>query len=189
MLLGLATIAAAPVLAWFYKEPRLINIALALSPTFLSGGLKVQHDALMRRQMRFSSLAIRDVVSYFVAVSVSITIALRGGGYWALVGFPLGLALTRTSLSWFLMPWIPGWPRFGCGVRSMVVLGGRVATSYVIYNVNRSADSILIGWYWGAGPLGLYSRAYNLLMLPLRQLSAPFRKCARACFQSTAGRP
>ena len=127
----------------------------------------------MRRQMRFSSLAIRDVVSYFVAVSVSITIALRGGGYWALVGFPLGLALTRTSLSWFLMPWIPGWPRFGCGVRSMVVFGGRVATSYVIYNVNRSADSILIGWYWGAGPLGLYSRAYNLLMLPLRQLSAP----------------
>ena len=35
VLLGLATIAAAPVLAWFYKEPRRINIALALSPTFL----------------------------------------------------------------------------------------------------------------------------------------------------------
>ena len=58
-------------------------------------------------------------------------------------------------------------------IRSMIAFGSNVAVSYVIFTINRSADNLLVGWYWGAGPLGLYSRAYNLLMLPVRQLSAP----------------
>ena len=35
-----------------------------------------------------------------------------------------------------------------------------------------------MGWHWGAGPLGLYSRAYNLLMLPVRQLALPVASVA-----------
>lgn len=171
--LMMATAALAPVLAWLYKEPRLKEITLVLSLTFLIGGLKVQHDALLRRQMRFSSLAIRDVASYAVAVLVAVIMAWQGAGYWALVGFPLALGLTRTTLSWLMLRWIPGLPKLDDKVGSMIIFGWHVATSYVIYNVNRSADSVLIGWYWGAGPLGLYSRAYNLLMLPVRQLSSP----------------
>src|ERR1700694_3103010 len=62
------TACLAPVLAWFYREPRLKDITFLLSLTFLIGGLRVQHDALLRRQMRFSSLAIRDVASYVLAV-------------------------------------------------------------------------------------------------------------------------
>ena len=123
--------------------------------------------------MKFSSLAIRDVASYSVAVPVAIIMAWRGAGYWALVGFPLTLSLTRMALSWLMVRWIPGLPRRDAKVGSMIAFGGHVAASYLIYNMNRSADNVLIGWYWGAGPLGLYSRAYNLLMLPMRQLSAP----------------
>ncbi len=171
--LTLATAALAPVLVWFYREPRLKDVTLVLSLTFLIGGLKVQHDALLRRQMKFSSLAIRDVASYSVAVPVAIIMAWRGAGYWALVGFPLTLSLTRMALSWLMVRWIPGLPRRDAKVGSMIAFGGHVAASYLIYNMNRSADNVLIGWYWGAGPLGLYSRAYNLLMLPMRQLSAP----------------
>src|SRR5947209_3819081 len=37
--LMLVTVGLAPVLAWFYREPRLKNIALVVSFTFLIGGL------------------------------------------------------------------------------------------------------------------------------------------------------
>src|SRR3984957_13604820 len=69
------TAALAPVLAWFYHEPRLKDITFLVSLTFLIGGLRVQHDALLRRQMRFKSLAIRDVASFVFAVPVAITFA------------------------------------------------------------------------------------------------------------------
>jgi O-antigen/teichoic acid export membrane protein len=180
--LTLATAALAPLLVWFYQEPRLRDITLVTSLTFLIGGLRVQHTALLKRQMRFFALGIRDVVSYALAVPLAIALALRGSGYWAIVALPLTLNFTQMALSWLMVRWLPGLPRRGVKVRSLIVFGGNVAASYFVTNLTRSADSILIGWYWGAGPLGLYSRAYNLLMLPVRQLSGPAGSVAVPAF-------
>ena len=187
--LMLMTAALAPVLARFYRDPRLVNITLLLSLTFLIGGLRVQPDALLKRQMRFSSLAVRDVASYALAVPVAIAMAWRGASYWALVALPLTLNLTQMSLSWLMVKWRPGLPRRDAQVGSMIAFGGNVAASYFIITVSRSADNVLIGWYWGAGPLGLYSRAYNLLMLPVRQLSAPAAGVAIPAFSRIQSDP
>jgi O-antigen/teichoic acid export membrane protein len=187
--LTLITAALAPVLARFYREPRLVNITLLLSITFLIGGLRVQPDALLKRQMRFSSIAIRDLTSYALAVAVAITMALRGAGYWALVALPLTLNLTQMALSWLMVEWRPGLPRRDANVGSMVAFGGNVAASYLIFNLNRNVDNVLIGWFWGAAPLGLYSRAYNLLMLPVRQLSVPAASVAVPAFSKIQGDP
>jgi PST family polysaccharide transporter len=167
------TICLAPVLAWFYKQPSVEAITLVFSLTFLICGLRVQHEAILRRQMRFSALAFRDIVSLALGVLVSILMALKGAGYWALVAQPLTTNLAQLVFSWTMVKWIPSLPRRDAKVRSMITFGGSVAASYLIINVNRSAGNTLVGWYCGAGPLGLYSRAYNLLMLPVRQLSAP----------------
>jgi O-antigen/teichoic acid export membrane protein len=171
--LTLIMMVMAPVLAWFYKEPRIQEITLIMSLSFLICGLRVQHEAILRRQMRFSALVVRDVFSLAVGVCVAVVMALRGAGYWALVAQPLISNLSQVLLSWVMVRWIPGLPHRDPNVRSMIAFGGNVAASYLIINVNRSADNALVGWFWGAGPLGLYSRAYNLLMLPVRQLSAP----------------
>jgi O-antigen/teichoic acid export membrane protein len=180
--LMLITVGLAPALAWFYREPLLKGITLLLSLTFLIGGLRVQHDALLRRQMRFSSLAFRDIASYALAVPVAITMAWLGAGYWALVALPLTLNLTQVVLTWLMVKWIPALPRLDVRVGALVAFGGDVAASYVVMSATRSTDSVLIGWYWGASPLGLYSRAYNLLMLPVRQLAAPVRSVALPAF-------
>jgi O-antigen/teichoic acid export membrane protein len=187
--LMLVTMGLAPFLAKFYRDPRLVNITLLLSFTFLIGGLKVQADAILKRQMRFSVLAFRDVFSYALAVPVAITIAWRGGSYWALVALPLTLNLTAMVFSWLIVDWRPGLPRRDAEVGSMIVFGGNVAASYFVTTVSRSADNVLIGWYLGAGPLGLYSRAYNLLMLPVRQLSAPAGSVAVPAFSRTQTEP
>src|ERR1700730_4019611 len=189
LLLTLLTAAMAPVLAWFYREPRLVSITLLVSLTFLIGGLKGQHTAFLKRQMRFSSLAIRDVTSYAIAVSVAILMARRGAGYWAIVALPLTLNLTQTLISWLMVNWRPGLPRRDAGVRSLVSFGGNVAASYVIFNWIRSADNVLIGWYWGAGPLGLYSRAYSLLTLAVSQITAPASSVAIPTFSRIQGDP
>src|SRR5208337_3295017 len=80
-------------------------------------------------------------------------------------------------------------PRRGAKVRSLISFGGNVAASYFVTNIVRSADSILVGWYWGANPLGLYSRAYNLLMLPVRQLNGPAGSVAVPVFSRLQADP
>ena len=187
--LMLVTAALAPILVWFYREPRLREITFLMSLTFLIGGLRVQHTALLKRQMRFKALGIRDVISYALAVPLAIILALRGASYWAIVALPLTLNFTQMALSWLMVRWLPGLPRRGVGVRSLIVFGGNVAASYFVTNITRSADSVLIGWYWGAEPLGLYSRAYNLLMLPVRQLSGPAGSVAVPAFSRIQNDP
>jgi O-antigen/teichoic acid export membrane protein len=187
--LMLVTATLAPVLARFYRDPRIINITLLVSLTFLIGGLRVQPDAILKRQMRFFALAIRDVTAYSVAVPLAIIMAWKGAGYWALVALPLMLNFVVMALSWLLVNWRPSLPRRGAQVGSMIAFGGNVAASYFIITVSRSADNVMIGRYLGAGPLGLYSRAYNLLMLPVRQLSAPAGSVAIPAFSRTQDDP
>jgi PST family polysaccharide transporter len=181
-LLMVLFMALAPALARFYREPRVAPITLVVAGTFLFSGLMVQHDALLRRQMRFVSLTIRDIVSSAVGVAVAIVMAWRGAGYWALVALPAATVLTQMVLSWFLSRWRPGLPSWSAEVRSMIGFGGNLVGHNFIAYVDRNADNVLIGWFWGAGPLGLYSRAYALLTLPLRQLNAPVAAVAVPAF-------
>jgi O-antigen/teichoic acid export membrane protein len=189
LLLTLITAAMAPVLASFYREPRLIGITIAVSFMFLLGGLRGQHNALLKRQMRFSSIAIRDITSSGLGALVAIVMAWYGLGYWAIVALPLTLNTSQLVISWLMLKWKPGLPHLDSEVRSMVGFGGNVAISYVIINWIRNADNVLIGWYWGAGPLGLYSRAFNLLTLALNQITAPASSVAIPAFSRIQGDP
>ncbi len=53
-LCALILAALAPAMAWFYRDIRITYITLVLSTTFLIGGFRVQHLALLKRQMRFT---------------------------------------------------------------------------------------------------------------------------------------
>jgi PST family polysaccharide transporter len=60
----------------------------------------------------------------------------------------------------------------------MLRFGGFVTGTNALNYLFRNADNALIGWYWGAAPLGLYARAYGLLLLPINQVNAPLGNVA-----------
>ena len=84
--LMLITFALAPVIAWFYKDPRLISVTAAISTTFLFGGLTVQYQALLRRQMRISAVVTIEVAAIAIGILTGILCAWVGMGY---MGLPL----------------------------------------------------------------------------------------------------
>lgn len=165
--------AMAPLIVWFYGEPKLLWITVALSFTFIVSGLTVQHQALLKRQMRFKDLAAIEVVSMAIGVAVAITMAGVGFGFWALVGLPAGTIVANCAMVWMLCRWRPGPPVRGCGVGSMLRFGWNLTAFSFVNHFSRNMDNILIGWWWGAGPLGLYSKAYALLKMPVAQINAP----------------
>src|SRR5688572_13127830 len=54
-------LAAAPLISKFYSEPRLSSIAFVSALTFVTSALTCQHQALLRRSMRFQEVAIVEV--------------------------------------------------------------------------------------------------------------------------------
>ena len=87
------TAAIAPAVAWFYGESRLTLITIGFAAGFLFGGLTVQHEALLRRQMRFTALAILEIGSLIVGIVVAVALAWNGARFWALVANQLTQAL------------------------------------------------------------------------------------------------
>ena len=169
--LALVTAAAAPIISWFYGEPRLIWSTLALASVFIFAGLGSQHRALLRRQMRFYSLVTIEIASMAIGFTTAIILAWHGVGYWALVFMLLAMEMSHALGLWLACDWRPGRPVRHSGVRSMLRFGGQLTGFYVLLLLNRSFDSLLIGRYWGAQQLGLYDKAYQSLFLPVQQIS------------------
>lgn len=168
------TAALAPVAAWFYGEPDLTGITLVLAAAFLFGGFSVQHQALMRRQMNFSALAWLRIGATVGSVAVGVVAALLGAGYWALVAMNLASAVIVNVGLWLICGWRPGPPRRGDEVtRALLAFGGNLTGTRLLAFFARNLDNILIGKVWGSDALGLYSKAYQLMMLPILQLTSP----------------
>lgn len=168
----------APAVAWFYGEPELTLVTVAISATFIFGGLSAQHTALLRRQMRFTALAVIRVLGMACGVTAAIVVAWYGFGYWALVALIAGEALAIAILSWCASGWWPGLPKRDAGIGSMVSFGAYLTGSSVLNYLSRNADNVILGKIWGAGTLGIYTKAYSLLLLPIRQINAPISAVA-----------
>ena len=176
--LGLAVFLTAPLIAALYGEPELVPIARALAAGFLLNGLATQYRASLVRDLRFVSLARTDVIAAAVALATAIAGAVAGLGYWALVAQQLAQALALLVLLAVAARWIPGIPRRSTSVRGFLGFGGNVVLSQLIGYVSNNLDSLVIGVRFGAAPLGIYSRAFQLLMTPLNQVRSPLTSVA-----------
>src|SRR5687767_5349859 len=59
----LSAVVLAPLVAWFYGEPRLYAVTAVMGLTFLLSGLNCQHGALLRRRMQFGLLTAVELSS------------------------------------------------------------------------------------------------------------------------------
>jgi O-antigen/teichoic acid export membrane protein len=170
---SLIVAASAPVIARFYHNPRLITITLLLSTTFLISGSTVQHQALLKRQMRFKALALIEVGSMAVGVLIGVLMALRGYRYWSLVGSSLSMEVTALLLTWSASRWRPQLPSRRSEVGPLVSFGAHRTAGDFIVSLARGSDNLLIGRVYGSESVGLYSRASALLIRPLEQFLSP----------------
>lgn len=177
-LLTLVALAIAPLLGYFYGDPRVAWITVALAGTFLLNGLQVQAQVQLVRAMRFGAVSGSDLAAQATALILAVTAALFGFSYWAiviqLVAQPLVLLVLRSSLA----QWVPGKVDRTVDIKPFVRYGSSLVGTQAAVYVSSNADSVIIGAAFGAQPLGLYNRAYQALVFPLSQFLAPMTNVA-----------
>ena len=172
VILGGLSIAVAPFLVSFYREPRLFWITLALGTGFIFNAAGAQHQALLQRHMRYVAISLVEILSLLVSIAVGISMAVYGLGYWALVGMAVSAPATAAIFVWLVTDWVPGWPQRKVGIRSMLDFGSTVTLNGLVTYLTYNADKILLGRLMGAETLGVYGRAYQLINLPTEQLNS-----------------
>jgi O-antigen/teichoic acid export membrane protein len=165
--------ACSSIIAWFYQEPDLIYVTLWISLGFAVGAIGIQHRALLMRRMQFGRLAISELGGLITGGAVGIWMALNGYGVYALVGQSLAAGGMGSLCNWILAGWIPGLPVRGSGVREMIKFGGYLTGFNFLNYFARNMDKILLGRFWGATEVGLYTRSYALMLFPINIISDP----------------
>ncbi len=170
--LGGLTIATAPAVAWFYGRPELVPVTMALGLSLIFAGASAQHSALLQRHMRFANLAALDVVAFALAIMAAVAAAWLGAGYWALVVLQLVQQASTMAGVWLLSRWRPSRPSTA-GVRHLLSFGLALTGFNTLTYLSRTLDNVIIGRSVGSTALGLYLKAYSLLLLPASRIRGP----------------
>lgn len=183
-LLGLAlagvTALCSPLLALIFGDTRVIVTTLALSVSVVTIAVGAQHEALMRRQLRYRMLQFVRLGAHALGVSVGVAVALAGGSFWALVAMHVVMQIARTGLNWILSGWTPRRPKKDVNVSSVLRFGNNLVPSTILFYFSRNVAPTLLGVVAGASELGLYNRATVSVMTPLAYLVEPLERVVPA---------
>ncbi|GMV14855.1 MAG: lipopolysaccharide biosynthesis protein [Polyangiaceae bacterium] len=170
--LGLALFAAAPALATFYRESRVTWMTRALALNFVLAPLGMVQSAVLTRAMRFDKLALAEIIASVGSSAVGLALALRGFGPWALVAMPLASTLGSTAALLLLSGWRPRLVLQRSALAELWGFSSHLFGYSVLEYWARQVDDLLIGRVLGARPLGLYSRAFSTMMMPVTEVGA-----------------
>lgn len=168
--------AAAPLLAAFYGEPRVIPLTILISSSLLIGASYVQFRVELTRKRRFGALAAQDFVSALVGLGGAVAGASLGIGYWALALQPVLQSLCVLVMAVGQAHWWPGLPNTRGAVRRLLVFGGHNLLLQSVNLVSRTVDAMVIGRESGAEALGQYSRGNQLVSLAIVQVVSPLTR-------------
>lgn len=169
--LTLLLLLTAPWIAGFFKEPQLTPLIRVMSLNFVIGSMAIVPDALIQKAIDFKSYFYRNLGTVVAGGLLGIGLAYKGFGVWALVGQSLLTTLAGLIISFRMVQWRPQYifnkNSLKSHLRFSLPLLGDSSINYWVRNI----DNLLVGKFLGAIPLGIYTRAYNLMLLPVRQIS------------------
>lgn len=184
--LALAVAASAVPLAAAFDDDRLVGVALLAAPAYLFRAAAVQFQVEVNRQERFRRLAASELAGDGAGVLVAVLLALAGSGYLALA--VQGSVAAMVTLVWvgIAAGWRPGRPR-RAPMRTLLTFGVSTFATHAASYAAGNVDTIAMGVWYSSAVVGYYSRAFQLVMLPLQQIAAPLTRIVLPRLSAVAG--
>ncbi|MDI1450701.1 MOP flippase family protein [Polyangium sp. 6x1] len=172
--LFLASIVAAPALAAFYGEPRVVSLVLVSALPLLIGPFASTHAALLRRELRFGRVAAIEAGRNVAASAATLGLAALGVGYWSLVFGPLASHLVGVVAYTLSSPFRPRFRATWTHVRELFSFSAYVAGASAINYLSANMDYMIVGKRLGTAALGTYTFAYETMTFPLTRIASLF---------------
>ena len=167
LVLGVVVWSAAPSIAAFYRMPAVEPILRVVALLFPIDGLNTVGKSLLMRALRFRLYVAIDVGSYILGYAcIGVLLAWYGYGVWALVAANMLQVALRTVAMYVvtrhsLRPSL-NWP----ASRDLLSFGVGHSLAQFALVLSQQGDNLIVGRWLGPAALGIYGRAYNLMVLP-----------------------
>ena len=150
---------SAPAISRFYNLPILCSVLRVQGLVLFVYAFNIIQRNQLKKRLDFKSISIVTVISSIVALSITIYMAYKGFGVWALVAKNL-IAATITSLVfWFLLKWRPKWTFSWKSFKELFSFGFYMFLTHLVTRFSTSIQGLLIGKVYNPDTMGYYSKA------------------------------
>jgi O-antigen/teichoic acid export membrane protein len=181
LLLTLIFMAGAPLVARFYDEALLVPLTVFIATNFLISSLNIVQNTLLTKELNFRVLSIVEISAVGLSGLVAIIMAYAGLGVWSLAAQSVILSAVTAILLWKLNDWRPEFTFQWNAVKDLLGFSMNLFGTQVLNYWVRNIDYLLIGRFLGTSPLGVYNKAYDVMLFPLVSVS---RVLSRVMFPS-----
>tara|TARA_B100000787_G_scaffold150397_1_gene122884 strand:+ start:454 stop:1905 length:1452 start_codon:yes stop_codon:yes gene_type:complete len=171
---------------YIFNEPYLSDFLKYISFVFILSGFTTQYNALLRKNLKFQSIAIINIISNFVGFIVTLVLAYQGKGVYSLVVGYISLIIIKSILTilFGLKYHIPHIYFKYSDIKFYLNFGGFQLSERIVNYLRQNGDSILIGVFLTTETLGLYNVAKILVRKPIDLIQSIFGKMAFPVFTS-----
>lgn len=162
---------SAPFIADFYNMPLLTSVLRVVGLGVIINSLCVVQSAQFAIRLDFKTPAKLAVITNMFSGVVGIFLAYCGYGVWALVFQQIAGNFLNGILLWILAGWRPTIEFSKDSLKYLWSYGSKILASSIIQQVYDNLYPLVIGKFFSARQLGLYSRAQGFATLPSSNVS------------------
>lgn len=180
----LVFVLGAPLIAKFYNEPQLIILTKVICLSFVINSFGLIHIIHFEKELEFKAPSVIGIVSVTASGIISIFLALKGFGVWALVANTVLRSIFTTLLLWKISKWTP-LVRFSMNsLRSLFSYGSKILIAGLIQSFFQNIYYVIIGRYFPTQSLGYYTRASQFKDAPINLIKSSIQKVTYPVFSS-----
>lgn len=160
----------------FYETPHLAIIIQVIGLNLILSSFSIVPIAKLSKKLDFKSLAKATLISVIVSGLIAIYLAYKGWGVWALVAQMLIKSTLNSILLCILIQWKPKFVFSRASFNTLFSFGSKLLATGLLNAVYNNMYLIVIGKFYDASQLGLYTRANQLQQFPSESVTTVIQR-------------
>ena len=179
----------APSIANFYDQPELINLTRFMGLAVIFFGLTVVQRAELTQLLNFKVQALAQVPAMFLSGMVSVILAFKGYGVWALAFQYVLLAMLSSVFLWVFRPVKLNTKWSKESFIRLFSFGYKLLLSGLLNTVYMHIYKLVIGKFFAASILGYFTQAKKMEELVGKNLSTIIEKVTYPLLSKSKNEP
>lgn len=184
-LVAVLLIALSGEIARFFGRDEIVIVVHVNAAALLVASFGAVQMAMLQRHYRFRAGLVIETAVSTLAGTCAIYLALLGHDLWALLVQILVREGSRTLLLWLVIRWRPRGGVSGRSLRELWTYGRHMIGASLYHHFATNLTSLLLGKFYSATTLGLFSRAQSLQTLPVGLVTQPAQRVAFPLYSRT----
>ena len=177
----------APWIAKFYDIRELSDIVRVLALVLFPGAVISVQTAWVSRQMEFKGLFLSTFAASVVSGIISVFMAYRGFGVWAMVGQQLAYYVCLMVVLFVTVTWKPAFLFAWKSIRQLLGFGWKLLAASLIDTLYNNLYGLIMGKIYNEEVLGVYNRGEQFPKLIVNNLGAAIQSVLLPAFSSKQG--